>query len=188
MLFSFRQVGDFKWDINQCREGLRMALSNNTSIIHSQKPNTCMFLTLLYLFFQGPCSAVTLIACWPDPSPRGCTHAHSSVTGIPGNAGFAMHTHRSSRTRCRPPARCFPAAAYQGGGGTEARAPGVSPRLDEFPWRAVQGLLAIHSATLTENIDWNYHTFRFSQRCFLFLLRDFFLSIIQQFSAFVQDS
>lgn len=48
------------------------------------------------------------------------------------------------------------AVVHKGGGWhgpLEERVPGISPRLDEFPWGAVQGLFALCSASLPENID-----------------------------------
>lgn len=100
----------------------------------------------------------------PDPLTIAAPWAQQLIA-LPGGAGFAVHTHN-------------PAVALWGRWVAQPLgewAPGISPRPEEFPWRTVRGLFAICSASLPENIDWTFHTFRFSHRCFIFLLRDFFL-------------
>lgn len=135
---------------------------------------------LVIFIFLGPMLSwypITSLTCWPDLSRRRYTHEHSRRLHWKCWVCCA----RTIRQLHSLPDHQLPskrAAAVHKGGGChgplEGRAPGIIPRLDEFPWRSMRGLFAVCSASLNENIGWIYHTFRFFQRCFLFLLRDFF--------------
>lgn len=156
-----------------------MVLSNNTSIIYSQKPNTWIFLTLSWAYAK----LYTILSALVDLLYlTGAAPVSAADYYIPWKC-WICHVHTTQQFHLLSAHQLLSKSSSSAQGrwmaqSLEERAPEISCGLDEFLWRAVQGLFAIHSTFLTENIDWTYRTFRFPQSCFLFLflLSCFFFS------------